>query len=316
MFFSARAWVKQRAFRRHAARSRFLSFRRAVILLQARLRRIIGEAQYYMTLQALYEDWLLRQRYQAARRIQALIRGFNGRVFSARVLQEYRERLRQQFAKQREKLRAKAQARKQAVIHKEVRKVNDVQLMIIISRKDLRSFTRDLSVVVMIYIPECQKYTNFDVSEAQLRDFVKEVMRVKDPTSISIADLYAHHNLKAVLDRRYVVRPCSRQVVETRNLRAIVSQVDRAPVDPTGCKTQDYFIDAGDWPTRQAGAAADAPSVGDVPALLRARDQARRDGQGVRPVHEQGVHAIRTVANRVQFHGKSFVDQPRHRAYR
>jgi hypothetical protein len=256
-----------------------------------------------MTLHALYQDWLLRQRYQAARRIQALIRGFNGRVFSAKVVQEYRERLRMQFAKQREKLRAKAQARKQAVIHKEVRKVNDVQLMIIISRRDLRSFTRDLSIVVMIYIPECQKYTNFEVSEAQLRDFVKEVMHVKDPTSISVADLYAHHNVKAVLDRRCVVCQCKYQLFEVASHMGVL-QADCAPLDPPGCEAEDHFVDPSNRSARQASAAAHAPGVGDLLAVLRARDQARRHGQGVRSLHEQSVHAVRTVADRVQLHGE------------
>ena len=165
---------------------------------------MIQEAKYYLILEALRCDWLFRQRFRAARCIQALIRGFNARCLSIKVLQQFRKDLMVQLTRQRQILRQQNQARKQAIIHKEVRMINSVQLMIIISRKDLRTFARDLSLVVNVYTPESQKYSSFVLEEPRLREFIRDITGITDATAISIGDLYSHKNLKAVLDKRYV----------------------------------------------------------------------------------------------------------------
>merc|ERR1711871_260529 len=67
------------------------------------------------------------------------------------------------------KLREKARA---AIIYKVIQKIEGLAIMICIKRRDQRSYSKDYSMVVEVYVPKSQETFKFEIEEEELRKFI------------------------------------------------------------------------------------------------------------------------------------------------
>lgn len=190
-------------------RTKYKFFIRNHIKLQANIRRKLSYRKTMEFIKLLQEDWCLRMRYMYAAIIQSLIRKYLKRCWFIKVLDKIK--LQQNLVLKAKRFRLKklrAIARK-SIIYKEMKRVNGIIVFIRIMRKDTRSYTRDCSLTIEVYVPKEQSTFKFPLEDAELRFYMQLDLGVD---SISIGDLIDPKNLKKLLSTRILVHKANTKI--------------------------------------------------------------------------------------------------------
>lgn len=186
---------------------RFTFFRANMVSLQAQGRRRIAKRRTRFLRHMLEQDWLFRIRYWAACKVNALVRRFLARCGMFRVVKVRREAEVKVARARRFRLKKIRQKEKKGIIYKETKRVNGIMVMLFISRKDARNYSKDFGIVIGVYVPRTSTTYKFPIEEEQLRKYMCKELGVD---AVGVGDLLDKRNLQTIVSARLIIRKSSR----------------------------------------------------------------------------------------------------------
>jgi len=174
---------------------------KAIFRLQAHARRKLVIKRNKSLIRFLFEDWLFRYRYYAATLVQAIIRRYIARSRKIKIykrLNEEQVKIFKANRKRKAKLRAKE---KSSIVYKVVQKVNGLAILVCMKRRDQRSFSKDYSMVLEVYVPKSRETFRFEIEESELREFICFETGL---TVLNVNQLLDKRNLSKVLAARLI----------------------------------------------------------------------------------------------------------------
>jgi hypothetical protein len=196
-------------FRGSYQRKRYLFFLRTFIILQAHVRRKITIARTKVIIRILVEDWVFRQRYHMATKINACARRFITRCSFFRIMAKIKEQDLIMMKARRYKLRKIHQQKAHGVIYQELKRINGYMCILKMRRADERNYSSDYSMVFEVYLPKYQKTAKFILPEKDLREYMCQELQLE---ALSLGDLTDKRNLQALISARLVVRQSKRPI--------------------------------------------------------------------------------------------------------
>ncbi|KAJ1418333.1 hypothetical protein B484DRAFT_142728 [Ochromonadaceae sp. CCMP2298] len=184
--------------------SRYVFFLKQHTKLQAIVRRRLSSHVTHAYTAALREDWCYRMRYHYATAVQALVRKFCKRCWFQRAIDRIKQTEVLVQKARRYRLKKLRLVERKGVLYKELKRVNGVMVLVRLTRKDARSYSRDCSLQIEIYVPAHQSTFRFSLDDAELR-FYMGIELGMAPSALSLGDLLDKRNLQKIIACRLIV---------------------------------------------------------------------------------------------------------------
>lgn len=202
----------QSAFRRHVKSRMYHFVLRQYIKLQANVRRRMSAKKTLAFIHLLQEDWCLRVRYMYATIIQSLIRRYLKRCWFVRAMNKIKQQEVLVIKAKRLRMKKLRSLAKKAIIFKKIKRMNGVIVYLRILRKDARTYTRDCSLTIEIYVPKDQASFKFPIEDADLRSYMQLDLGLE---VLSLGQLMDPVNLEVLVSTRIMVHKPSSKYAKT-----------------------------------------------------------------------------------------------------
>jgi tetratricopeptide (TPR) repeat protein len=191
----------------------YLQLKRAIVTLQAHARRKSTARKIFKIKKMLFEDWLFRRRYQAATLFVALVRRFLARTRKTKIYKRLNEQ-QVKVSKANRKRKAKMNAKdRQSVLFKIMSRISGMSLLVCVKRKDQRSYSKDYSMVIEVYLPLTQETFKFVIEEDELRGFMQAETGL---SVLSAEQILNKGNIQKVLNARLMVKVSNKPGIKPR----------------------------------------------------------------------------------------------------
>ena len=176
----------QARFRHFSWRNKYLNFLKQLILLQNGVRRYQALKSVRAARTVIDEDWLFRLRYSAVTIITATVRMFLKKCW---IYRRKKEIILEQIATTKanrfrlSKIRMKE---KRGLLLIEYRRINGFEVVLKVSRRDTRYYSRDYSIIISVYLKIAQSTSRFEMEESDLRMYVE---RFAGLDAVGVGDL-------------------------------------------------------------------------------------------------------------------------------
>lgn len=194
--------------RKYSCLRLFKIFRRGLTLFQAQIRQRQMKRRTQLLLNKYHQDWLYRLRYNCAALVQSSVRRYLCRCRFIQTINKIREKELVILRTRRARMSKIRQKERKAIIFKQIRQINGVMVLIVIKRKDQRSYSTDFGMILTVYTPKWQEIISFIIEETQLRSYISEVTQ---SVALSVGDLLNRNNLEKVISARLICRKAKRE---------------------------------------------------------------------------------------------------------
>ena len=179
-------------------------YKAAILTLQCHTRRRIVQRKVRAMMKILFEDWLHRYRYYAATLLCALVRRYIARSRKVKIYKRLNEQQAKIFKANRKRKAKINEKRRATIIYKVTQKVQGLAILICVRRRDQRSYSKDYSMVLEVYVPHSQETFKFEIEEDDLRKFICLETGLEVLNNEQLLD---KRNLSKVVSARLICKP-------------------------------------------------------------------------------------------------------------
>ena len=211
-------------FRKILQRRRFLKLQNAVSSISKYYRRRIALRRKKNVLTALQYDRQMRIRYLCALICQKTWRRYNNQLNLLEYKREKRSRAIHQMKDYQLQMNKKRKLRKNMIVYKRIKQIQETFALIIMMLQDNRSFGKNCVLEIVIYLPRTQTTFTFNLEEKILRDCMEEALGCRGPLSwnemllSSSLNLLTHRLMLRFINRRPIVLLSKRTINERGRL--------------------------------------------------------------------------------------------------